>query len=235
MNLLEDVINWITIPTNPEEKFVYNSEWLVTAALTQTYSYMIESSLKYSYLITAESFVFLWIKEDEPYSLYYYLAELNIKAEVQDEIDVLLCCTAVSQALTFCLFALQLKPRSQLWRNHTLETTSRAVIDHEAILRQIPAKEKALTPLLSIFYAQIHPFTQSLIMLRPRKSQKARNSCGSVDIIVHEDPQSLSGSSDETSDVETPSKPKARMRQCCTGEIHSAKSLQVAKESDVCH
>jgi hypothetical protein len=26
-------------------------------------------------------------------------------------------------------------------------------------------------------------------MLRPRKSRKARNSCGSADIIVHEDPQ----------------------------------------------
>ncbi len=235
MNLLEDVINRITIPTDPEEKFVYNSEWLVAAALTQTYGYMIESGLEYSYLVTAESFVFLWIKEDEPHSLYYHLAEPNIEAEVQDEIDVLLCRTAVSQALTFCLFALQSKPRSQSWRNHTLETTSRAVIDHDAILRQIPAEEKALTPPPSIFHARIHPFTRSPIMLRPRKSRKARNSCGSADIIVHEDPQSPSGSSDETSDVETPSKPKACTRQSCTGEMRSAKSSQAAEESDVRH
>jgi hypothetical protein len=32
MNLSEDVINRLTIPTNPEEKFVYRSEWLVGAA-----------------------------------------------------------------------------------------------------------------------------------------------------------------------------------------------------------
>jgi len=72
-------------------------------------------------------------------------------------------------------------------------------------------------------------------MLRPRKSQKARNSCGSADIIVHEDPQSPSGSSDEALDVETPSKSRARTRQTSTRQMHSVKPSQAAKESDVCH
>ena len=70
-------------------------------------------------------------------------------------------------------------------------------------------------------------------MLRPRKSRKARNSCGSADIIVHEDPQSPSGSSDETSDVETPSKPRARTPQSGTGKIRSVKSSQAVEEGDV--
>lgn len=35
MNIPEDVINRITILTDPEEKFVYHSEWLTAAALTQ--------------------------------------------------------------------------------------------------------------------------------------------------------------------------------------------------------
>lgn len=42
LNIPEDVINRITIPTDPEEKFVYHSEWLTAAALTQTYTYMLE-------------------------------------------------------------------------------------------------------------------------------------------------------------------------------------------------
>jgi len=113
MNPFKDVINQITIPTEPEERFVYNSERLVVAALTQTYSYIIESGLEYSYLTTAEAFVFLWIEENEPHTLYYHLAEPNIEAEAQDEIDILLCRTAVSQTLTFCLLALDSKPRSQ--------------------------------------------------------------------------------------------------------------------------
>ncbi len=81
-----------------------------------------------------------------------------------------------------------------------------AVIDHEAILRQIPAEEKTLTPPASVFHTRIHPFKRSPIMLRPRKSRKARTSCSPADIIVHEDPHTPSGSSEETSDVETPSK-----------------------------
>jgi hypothetical protein len=96
MNLLEDVINRPTIPTSPEEKFIYHTEWLVAAALTQTYGYMVEDGLEYSYLTTGEAFVFLQIKEAEPHTLYYHLAEPNTEAKAQDEVDILLCRTAVS-------------------------------------------------------------------------------------------------------------------------------------------
>ena len=96
MNLLEDVINRPTIPTNPDEKFIYHSEWLVAAALTQTYGYMVENGLEYSYLTTGEAYVFLQIKESEPHTLYYHLVEPNAKAEAQDEVDILLCRTTVS-------------------------------------------------------------------------------------------------------------------------------------------
>jgi hypothetical protein len=69
-------------------------------------------------------------------------------------------------------------------------------------------------------------------MLRPRKSRKARNSCGSAGIIVHKDPQSPSSSSDEILDVETPSKPRACTRQSGTGQMRSVKS---SEESNVHH
>jgi hypothetical protein len=85
------------------------------------------------------------------------------------------------------------------------------MIDHEAILRQIPPEEKTLTPPPFVFYARIHPFKRSPIMLRPR-TRKTRNSCGPADIIMYEDPQNPSGLSDNTSDVKTPSKPRARIR-----------------------
>ena len=233
MNLPDDVINRVTIPTKPEEKFVYNSEWLVAAALTQTYGYMIDSGLEYSYLATAEAFVFLWIKENEPHTLYYHFAEPNIEAEAQDETDILLFRTAVSQTLTFCLLALDSKPRSQSWRQRTLKSSYKAVIDHEAILRQIPVEEKALTPSPSVFHARIRPFERSPIMLRPRKSRKAKNSCGSTDIPVHEDPQSPPSSPDDSSDVETPSKPRTRMAQSEIKQSHVAKTSQAAEERDV--
>jgi hypothetical protein len=102
MNVPEDVINRLTIPTQPEEKFVYHSEWLTAAALTQTYAYMIENGLEYSKLVTGEADVFLQVTEDEPHTLYYHLAEPNIEAEAQSKVDILLCRTAVGQTLTFC-------------------------------------------------------------------------------------------------------------------------------------
>jgi hypothetical protein len=71
MNIPEDVINRITIPTDPEEKFVYHSEQLTAAALTQTYGYMIKNGLEYGKLARGEADVFLQLKEDEPHTLYY--------------------------------------------------------------------------------------------------------------------------------------------------------------------
>ena len=94
--ILEDVINRITIPTDPGDKFVYHSEWLTAAALTQTHAYMIENGLEYGKVVTGEADVSLQLKEDEPHTLYYHLAEPNIEAEAQDEADILLCRTAVS-------------------------------------------------------------------------------------------------------------------------------------------
>jgi hypothetical protein len=96
MNLPEDVINRPIIPMNPEEKFIYYSEWLVAAVLIQIFSYIVKDRLEYSYLTIGEVFVFLQIKEAKPHTLYYHLAEPNTKAEAQDEVDILLCRTIVS-------------------------------------------------------------------------------------------------------------------------------------------
>jgi hypothetical protein len=85
MNLPGDVINRPTIPTEPEEKFVYHSGWLTAAALMQTYSYMIENGLEYSKLATGEADVFLQVKGDEPHTLYYHLAEPNIDRQLLNQ------------------------------------------------------------------------------------------------------------------------------------------------------
>jgi len=79
--------------------------------------------------------IFSQLKEEEPHILYYHLVGPKIEVEAQDEAGILLCRTAVSQTLNFYLMTLKSKPRSQRWRNHALETCSKAMIDHEAILR----------------------------------------------------------------------------------------------------
>jgi len=77
------------------------------------------------------------LKEDEPHTLYYYLAKLTIKARAKEpnieveepnieeafaelnieayapaEPNIILCRTIVSQTLTFCLMALNSKSRN---------------------------------------------------------------------------------------------------------------------------
>jgi len=59
INIPEDVINRITIPTNLEDKFVCLSKWLTIVTLTQTYIYMIKNGLEYSKLVIREANVFL--------------------------------------------------------------------------------------------------------------------------------------------------------------------------------
>lgn len=103
MNIPGDVINRIAIPTKPDEKFVYHSEWLTVAALTQTYAYMMENGLEYSHLVTGEADVFLLIKEDEPHTLYYHLAEPNIEAEALSEVGILLLSHRSGPDLNFLL------------------------------------------------------------------------------------------------------------------------------------
>jgi hypothetical protein len=71
-------------------------------------------------------------------------------------------------------------------------------------------------------------------MLRP-KTQKTRNSCGSIDIIIYRDLQSPSDLLDKTLDVKTLNKPRAYARQSNTRQIRSVKLSQTAKESDVRH
>src|SRR5450432_1806448 len=108
-----------------------------------------------------------------------------------------------------------------------LETACRAMIDYKAILQQIPAEERALTPPPSVFQARIRPFQQSPVILKPRKPW-TRNSCSSTDITVHDDLQSPSSSSDESPDIETPSKPRTRSAQSRLKQSYTTNTSQAA-------
>lgn len=48
------------------------AEFLVVAAIVQTFDYMVESRLQYGYIYTGEAPVFLHIRENEPETVYYH-------------------------------------------------------------------------------------------------------------------------------------------------------------------
>ena len=62
----------------------------------QTYAYIIENSLEYNKLVIGEANVFLQVKENKLYMLYYYLIEPNIKAKAYSKINIILYYTIVS-------------------------------------------------------------------------------------------------------------------------------------------
>jgi hypothetical protein len=66
-------------------------------------------------------------------------------------------------------------------------------------------------------------------MLRLRKSQKARSSCSSIDITVHEDLQSPSSLLDESLDIETLSKLRALAAQPKTRQSYAINTSQATK------
>jgi hypothetical protein len=57
---------------------------------------MIKNSFKCSKLAIGEAHVFLSIREGKPHTLYNHLAEPNIEAEAQSEVDISLSHTEVS-------------------------------------------------------------------------------------------------------------------------------------------
>lgn len=146
MDIHKQVVNRVTIPTkdDPEALFQYHAERLATAAVTQTYHYMIEAGLEYGLLTTGETIVFLKIDWHDPGMLYFHLAEPG--PEVLAHPNNFHSCTAVSQTLTFSLMALgppgRRREHGQDERRQAMERLKTWSEDYEMILRSIPVSER---------------------------------------------------------------------------------------------
>ena len=87
MDIYRDVVNRSTVPPSEDEEaaFQYGSKRLVASAICQTYHYMLEGGLTYSYLTTGEAIVFFRIDLADPSTLQYHLAQPREEVEVQRE------------------------------------------------------------------------------------------------------------------------------------------------------
>ena len=151
MDLLKDVVNRATIPVkkeDPEAYFNYRADRLVAAAVTQTFSYMIENGLEYGYLGTGEAFVFLRVRQNDPETVYYRLCIPNeeVGAETgwrpDSDHENLLHLTAVAQVSAFCLQAVEKQPRSQEWQDSARAVLPTWTVDLDAVLGEIPVTER---------------------------------------------------------------------------------------------
>ncbi|EPS32971.1 hypothetical protein PDE_07932 [Penicillium oxalicum 114-2] len=117
------------------ETFAFYATRLVAAVITQIFSYMIDSGVRYGYICTGEAFVFLHIPQDDPTVVQYSLCIPNQDVQWDDELR--LHRTAIGQVLAFTLQALAADIPSQKWHDKASKLMTWDV-DYLDVLRQIP-------------------------------------------------------------------------------------------------
>ncbi|KAI9731009.1 MAG: hypothetical protein M1834_005470 [Cirrosporium novae-zelandiae] len=208
MNLWEEVVQRVTVPTDPDEKLKYNAERLVGAAVTQTFSYMIDEGIEYSYLTNGLARVFLRIRRDDPTTLYYYLAEPNFDATIEDEHGFRYAHTALGRVLGLCLMSLNSKVRSQTWRSEAKQQLHRWEYDFEYVLKQMPISERKQTPPGSVYREPSSPF-----IIRSAYLLRRRQNCAPPNIISRDSHSSSEESSGDQGPVDTPSRPEGGQKR----------------------
>ncbi|KAI1324943.1 hypothetical protein F5Y16DRAFT_379664, partial [Xylariaceae sp. FL0255] len=103
--------------------------------------YMVDKGIRYGYVYTGETLVFLRILDD-PSVVYYYVCVPNLDVGQGDE--DWLHYTAVAQVFAFVLQALRARPLPQTWHDHAKSLDIWAV-EFEDVLRNIPETDRKPT------------------------------------------------------------------------------------------
>jgi Phosphotransferase enzyme family len=170
MNLREEVVQRPMIPQDVGEKLNYNADRLVAAAVTQTFEYMIENGLEFSCISTGPAEVYLRVIEDDPTTVYYYLAEPKMDVGEDSELGFRYPFTAIARMLGFGLMALHSRVRNQAWRDMASQSLYRWNEDFEDVIHSIPNDERLATPPASLYKPPAYPVHQRspyLLRIRP--------------------------------------------------------------------
>ncbi|PYH88799.1 hypothetical protein BO71DRAFT_403570 [Aspergillus ellipticus CBS 707.79] len=137
MDLARDVID------QEGDTFEYHATRLVSAVVTQIFSYMIDSGVQDGYICTGEAFVFLHIPED-PTVVQYYLCVPNQDVQANDQCR--LHRTAIGQVLAFTLQALTAEAPSQEWYDTAHDQLTTWKVEYLDVLREIPETVRSRGP-----------------------------------------------------------------------------------------
>ncbi|KAI0436096.1 hypothetical protein F4803DRAFT_543417 [Xylaria telfairii] len=183
-----DVIN-----KHGDDGFAFASRWLVTAVVTQLFSYMVDKGIQYGYLCTGETFVFLHIPRD-PTIVYYSVCVPNLDV-VEDDEDRLHR-TAVAQVFAFVLQALRSPPLPQHWHDRA-EHLGIWGDEFDDILRHIPVTDRKPPKDSPLYKPQRWKgFVRSPIKTRSSRCRQAGNDTR---------PREKSDSDDDKGDPPSPS------------------------------
>lgn len=228
MDIYKDVVNRATIPTSDEveARLEYHADKLVAAVIAQTFDYMVETGLSYSFITTGEAIVFLKLDWTDPTTLYYFLVEPGSEIdEVQGDRNEMLYRTAVSQVLAFTVLALGAPPRpGQDERRRLTDDMKTWSEDWESILQAIPPTERSAPP-TSPAWRPPRKYNEGVkrseFVLRPStKAQTkasaaaaaAQEGCKPDDVVRRPTPEESDDSGGEAKQPSTPSPTLPRRR-----------------------
>ncbi|KAL1910184.1 hypothetical protein Sste5344_004096 [Sporothrix stenoceras] len=139
MSILDEVVSKPTIPKADPEKFTHYAELLSSAAVVQTYHYMLEAGLEYGFLTNGDAIVFLNIDWTDPAVLRYHLAHPS--REVAADQDPAWS-NAIAQVLAFTVLALQSEQHSNNERTDAARKCGKWVVDFSSALNTIAKEEE---------------------------------------------------------------------------------------------
>ncbi|KAJ6038648.1 uncharacterized protein N7446_012062 [Penicillium canescens] len=116
--------------------FEFYATRLIATVVTQIFSYMIDSGVRYGYICTGEAFVFLHIPKDDPTVVQYFLCIPNQDVQADDELR--LHRTAIGQVLAFTFQALAVEPPTQEWHDAAHDKLATWKVEYLDVLREIP-------------------------------------------------------------------------------------------------
>jgi hypothetical protein len=196
MSILE-VIERDTIPTDLKERLEHNSDEVVVAVLTQTFHYMIQCGLEYSYISYWRDTVFLRIKGEDPTTLYYHVKVPKEEVDMHEDPHSRALHTAVGQALSFCLLAMKSQQRSKEWQARAYRLLENGLSVES--FHETPQSERVTTPPVSEFKMRIRLLTPRSFGLRRKGGRKV--TCAEGEVM-----SSDNDSSEDSQDMHTPSK-----------------------------
>ncbi|PGH02617.1 hypothetical protein AJ80_08829 [Polytolypa hystricis UAMH7299] len=225
MDLEREVVREYRIPTDTKKREQFDADRKVGAVITQTYDYMIKGGLGYSYISTGKAFIFLWVEEADPTTVFYHLITPDEKQLETNDRKTNAFHTAVSQVLSFSLLAFTSERRGQDWRRKWRQELPTWPLDGEAILPETPDNAKRpKTPPTSEFKGKPPNLTRSF-NLRARPTT-GRSSCND-ETLPYANSDDDSSSETESRDKETP----VRVNRTAPIPVHASTNSPVSSRT----
>ena len=135
---IDAIIHRVKIPTDKDEKRKEKAEDSIAIVLTQTYDYMIDQGLSYGYVNGGKTFIFLFLRPEEPQTLYYEKVILMDPSTTSPIVpDEQLRLTAVGLVAGFAQMALSKEPWGETYRSNARNELSTWRINDGKILESM--------------------------------------------------------------------------------------------------